>query len=66
MPSVSKAQHAMAVEDLRRLDAGEATRTGMSREQLQEYCDTPTQDLPERVKATAAKAKKGKRCRHQQ
>jgi len=41
----------MAVEDLRRLDAGEPTRTGMSREQLEELANTPeVHKLPARAK----------------
>lgn len=55
MPAISQAQHAMAVEDLRRLDAGEPTRTGMSREALEELCDCDPAALPER----AQKPKKG-------
>ena len=50
MPVVSQAQHARAVEDLRRLDAGEATRTGMSREPLEELVNTPdVHELPARA-----------------
>jgi hypothetical protein len=50
MPAVSQAQHALAVEDLRRLDAGEETRTGMSREHLEELANTPdVHALPERA-----------------
>lgn len=50
MPAVSQAQHALAVEDLRRLDAGEATRTGMSREALEALANTPdVHELPERT-----------------
>ena len=49
MPAVSQAQHAMAVEDLRRLDAGEPTRTGMSREALEELCNCDPGELPERA-----------------
>ncbi len=51
MPAISQAQHRMAVEDLRRLDAGEPTRTGMSREQLEELANTPeVHKLPARAK----------------
>jgi hypothetical protein len=40
----------MALEDLRRLDAGEATRTGMTREQLQELVEgVNVHELPERA-----------------
>ena len=49
MPAVSQAQHAMMVEDLRRLKAGESTRTGMTQEQLEEYIATPAEHLPERL-----------------
>ena len=50
MPAVSQAQHRMAVEDLRRLDAGEPTRTGMRREDLEELANTPNvHELPERA-----------------
>lgn len=56
MPAVSQAQHALAVEDLRRLEAGEDTRTGMAREHLEELANTPdVHVLPER-----AATKKGK------
>ena len=52
MPAVSQAQHALAVEDLRRLDAGEATRTGLSREALEELANTPdVHALPARAAA---------------
>ena len=50
MATVSQAQHAMMVEDLRRLEADEPTRTGMTREQLEEFVATPVQHLPDRVK----------------
>ena len=49
MPAVSQAQHAMMLEDLRRLKAGESTRTGMSQEQLEEYVASPADHLPERL-----------------
>ncbi len=50
MPAISQAQHALAVEDLRRLDAGEPTRTGMSREHLEELANTPHgHELPARA-----------------
>jgi hypothetical protein len=50
--AVSQAQHRMAVEDLRRLDAGEPTRTGMRREDLEELANTPNvHELPERAEA---------------
>jgi hypothetical protein len=52
MSAVSQAQHALAVEDLRRLDAGEETRTGMSREHLEELVNTSNvHELPARAKA---------------
>ena len=58
MPAVSQAQHRLAVEDLRRLDAGEQPRTSMSREALEELANTPNvHELPERAPAT----KKGHR-----
>jgi len=56
--AISQAQHALAVDDLRRLDAGEPTRTGMTREHLQELVNTPdVHALPAR--ATAPKKGQG-------
>ena len=50
MPAVSRAQRELAIEDLRRLAAGEKPRTTMSREDLEEVAHTPPTYLPERVK----------------
>jgi hypothetical protein len=58
MPVVSQAQHALIMEDLRRLDAGERPRTGMTREQLEEMVEgVNVHELPERVE----RPKKAKR-----
>jgi hypothetical protein len=52
MPAISQAQHALAVEDLRRLDAGEETRTTLTREQLQELVEgVNVHELPARATA---------------
>ena len=50
MPAISQAQHRLAVEDLRRLEAGEAPRTSMSREALEELAaTTDVHLLPDRA-----------------
>jgi hypothetical protein len=63
-PAISQAQHALAVEDLRREGAGEETRTALTREQLEElayrtgrYAHTPdVHALPARAPAPPKKA----------
>lgn len=48
MPAKSKAQQRLAGADLARARAGKKTRTGMSKEQLEEYASTPRKALPAR------------------
>lgn len=56
MPATSQAQYRLAVEDLRRLEAGETPRTGMTQGQLQELCDCEPDALPERAERTKGKS----------
>ena len=59
MPAVSQAQHRMAVEDLRRLDHDEPTRTGMTRAQLTELVEgVNVHALPERAEPKPKPAQK--------
>ena len=55
--AMSQAQHRLAVEDLRRLEAGEAPRTSMSRADLEALATTPDVHLlPERATQKKGKA----------
>lgn len=59
MPPRSKAQHEMMREDLRRIEAGEKPRTGMTKAQLEEYVSgADVKDLPERVKPKSTAKKR--------
>lgn len=55
MPATSVAQAEMAGADLRRLRAGQKTRTSMSESQLEHYASTPRAGLPKRHNARRRK-----------
>ncbi len=50
VPAKSLNQLILMQEDLKRLERGEPTRTGMTRDQLLEFTNTPWQGLPTKVK----------------
>ena len=49
MPAKSLSQLILMQEDLKRLERGEETRTGMTREQLEDFTKTPWQGLPNKT-----------------
>ena len=48
MPAKSKVQQKLMGADLSRARAGKKTRTGMTKDQLEEYASTPRKGLPAR------------------